>query len=293
MPLARTLAELVLRMVDFNHTAAIWAVSVVSVVLWVALGLIGLGFALRGDNADQRARSDLGQAADTADRRSINRKLRIRARLERLGSLILLGCLATVGAYWIGILGSADSLVDAHEANEQRLEAEHEADLERLEAALASATTEDELAALALTDIAAVRSVMVDHPAMTETLQVQLARDPVWAVRYDLANTGWLSPAAAMELAHDESSLIRKAVAGKVVSPVVLTFLLHDPDLGVAVEAFKNAHTPLEARCAVIHEILESSKRYQKIHEGDGHLVDYCVSVAEATIYTQDAYGGY
>ena len=284
MPLEQPIAELFLRIFGYyNYQALFLVLSAVFVVL--GLACVGSGVALitrADDGTNGWAYAKLRRSEDEDERRKLKRRIRVDRHLGRLGFLVTFGGCGLLLVYWVSVMFAVGTLIDEHETNVEQLAAEHEANVERLASALASATTEAELAALATTDIASVRGDITDHTAVTETLQVQLAKDPVWAVRHDLANAKLLFPAAAMELAHDASPKIRKVVAGKGVSPDVLTYLLHDPDLSVAVEAFQNTHTPLEARCAVIQGILESSERYKQVQDGASDLVDYCVSVAAA-----------
>ena len=284
MPFEQSIAELALRMFGYDNLLTLFMFGSAAFVV-LGLACVGSGVALivRADNGTNGwAYAKLRRSEDENERRNLRRRIRVDKHLGRLGFLVAFGGCGLLLVYWVSVMFTVGTLIDEHEANVKQLAAEHEADTARLEDAVTTATTEAELAALATTDIATVRSDITDHAAVTETLQVELARDSVWAVRYDLANAKRLFPAAAMELAHDASPKIRKVVAGKVVSPDVLTYLLHDSDLSVAVEAFQNPHTPLEARCAVIQGILESSERYKQVQDGANDLVDYCVSVAEA-----------
>lgn len=203
--------------------------------------------------------------------------------LVPVGVLVFFGGTLVSCLYGIDTTYAVSQVVEDRQAHTQLQEEAAEAVLAMLQDSVAAAATEAELWYLVTAQQSAVRSAIAEHPAVTEGLQVELATDPVWSVRHDLAEVEMLFPAASAVLARDPSSEIRLLVASRSDTvPTLLTQLVSDDVPAVALAAFRNPSTPAEVRCGNVQQILGSSEGDDPLDAGSSDAVDYCTSFLKA-----------
>ena len=82
---------------------------------------------------------------------------------------------------------------------------------------------------------------------------------------------------------HPKSEVRLKLASRNDVPSDLLTVMLYDKDLDVAVRAFQNQYTPRSEKCKIIQEILEGSDDYDHFLNVVGELVDYCRTISNTS----------